>query len=83
MNGRSMKKTSKPRKTSDGMRTEYDFPVGVRNKYAAQFREGTNVVLLDPDVAKAFPDSEAVNHALRNILDALPGRPARRKTNTV
>jgi|WetSurMetagenome_2_1015567.scaffolds.fasta_scaffold20261_8 hypothetical protein len=77
-----MKKTSKPTRTSDGMRTEYDFSGAVRNKYAARFREGTNVVLLDPDVAKAFPDSEAVNHALRNILDALPARATRRKTRT-
>jgi hypothetical protein len=77
-----MKKTSKPIKTSDGMRAEYDFSAGVRNKYTARFREGTNVVLLDPDVAKAFPDSEAVNHALRSILDALPARATRRKSRT-
>jgi hypothetical protein len=77
-----MKKTSKPTKTSDGMRTEYDFSAGVRNKYAARFREGTNVVFLDPDVAKAFPSSEAVNHALRSLLDALPARATRRRTRT-
>jgi hypothetical protein len=77
-----MKKTSKSTKTSDGMRTEYDFSGAVRNKYGARYREGTNVVLLDPDVAKAFPDSDAVNHALRSILDALPARSTRRKSRT-
>ena len=52
----------------NGMRPEYDFSDGVRGKYAEQFRKGTNVVLLDPEVAKAFPDSKSVNDALRAIL---------------
>jgi hypothetical protein len=73
-----MKKNSKVRRTSDGMRTEYDFSGAVRGKYAARYRQGTNVVVLDPDVAKAFADSRAVNRALRAILDALPPRPKRR-----
>jgi hypothetical protein len=73
-----MKKNSKVRRTSDGMRTEYDFPGAVRGKYAARYRQGTNVVVLDPDVAKAFADSRAVNRALRALLDALPPRPKRR-----
>ncbi len=42
---------------------------GVRGKYAARYREGTNVVLLEPDVAAAFPDSAAVNAALRALLE--------------
>lgn len=41
---------------------------GVRGKYAALYKEGTNLVLLDPDVAKAFPDEQAVNDALRLVL---------------
>ncbi len=49
----------------DEMRPEYDFSKGVRAKYAARFREGSNVVILDPDVAEVFPDSESVNAALR------------------
>jgi hypothetical protein len=73
-----MKKSPKIRRTSDGMRTEYDFAGGVRGKYAARYRQGTNVVVLDPDVAKAFPDSRAVNRALRALLEALPPRPKRR-----
>jgi len=41
---------------------------GVRGKYAERFREGTNLVLLEPDVAKAFPDAQAVNEALRLVI---------------
>ena len=52
----------------DEMRAEYDLRGGVRGKYYERYREGTNVVLLDPDVAKVFHDSEAVNVALRQFL---------------
>jgi hypothetical protein len=41
---------------------------GVRGKYAKSYREGTNVVLIDPDLQKIFPDSDAVNRALREYL---------------
>ena len=47
------------------MRAEYDFSHGVRGKYAKKYAQGTNLVLLDPDVAKLFPDSKTVNDALR------------------
>ncbi|MDP2324828.1 MAG: hypothetical protein Q8N51_12460 [Gammaproteobacteria bacterium] len=50
------------------MRDHYDFSKGVRGKYAKRYKEGTNVVLLDPDVAREFPDSAAVNEALRQLL---------------
>jgi hypothetical protein len=50
------------------MRTEYDFSGGVRGKYVDRYRRGTNVVVLDPEVAAAFPDSTAVNDALRALL---------------
>jgi len=56
----------------DEMRPEYDFSqlMGrVRGKYAERYREGTNLVLLDPDVAAAFPDAKAVNEALRLLMD--------------
>lgn len=52
----------------DGMREEYDFSGGVRGKYADRFAEGSNVVVLDPDVAAAFKTREAVNEALRERL---------------
>ena len=53
----------------DDMRQEYDFSHGVRGKHHAAYRAGTNVILLDDDVAKAFPDSASVNRALRLLLD--------------
>lgn len=52
------------------MRPEYDFSKGVRGKYAKRYAEGTNVVLLDPDVVAEFPDSASVNKALRSIIAA-------------
>jgi hypothetical protein len=50
------------------MLDEYDFRGGVRGKYAARFAAGSNVVVLDPDVAEVFPDSHAVNEALRLLV---------------
>lgn len=47
---------------------EYDFSGGIRGKYAERYAAGTNVVMLDPDVAAAFPDERAVNEALREQL---------------
>ncbi len=49
------------------MRPEYDFSKGVRGKYAKRFAKGTNIVVLDPDVAKVFRSSEVVNDILRSI----------------
>jgi len=58
--------------TKDELRPEYDLSTlldgGVRGKYAAQYQEGTNLVLLAPDVAAAFSSAEAVNEALRLVL---------------
>jgi hypothetical protein len=58
-------------KDTDTMRDEYREDLiksGVRGKYAKNYREGTNVVLIDPDLHKIFPDSDAVNRALRDYL---------------
>lgn len=55
----------------DTLRDEYPEDLiksGVRGKYAKNYREGTNVVLIDPDLQKVFPDSDAVNRALREYL---------------
>lgn len=52
---------------SDTMRDEYDFSKGVRGKHYEAYRRGTNVVLLEPDVAEVFKDSASVNQALRTI----------------
>jgi len=55
----------------DKLRDEYPenlIKSGVRGKYVKAYREGTNVVLIDPDLHKLFPDSEAVNRALRDYV---------------
>jgi hypothetical protein len=57
---------------ADDMRAEYDFAAmkgGVRGKYARRAREGTNIVLIEPEVADAFPTEKAVNEALRGVLN--------------
>ncbi len=64
----------------DTMRASYDFRGGVRGKYVSRYRAGTNVVVLDPDVADAFPNAAAVNRALRALLNAVPPRPAKRRS---
>jgi hypothetical protein len=79
----STRKTRKRR--PDELRTEYDFGAlagGVRGKYLRRASTGTNIVLLDPDVARTFRDSRTVNEALRLLANlargsARPGRTAR------
>jgi len=51
------------------MLPEYDFSKGVRGKYARRYAEGTNIVVLSPDLARIFPDSESVNRALRALVE--------------
>jgi hypothetical protein len=66
------KKTEKPERPEE-LRREYDLSKlkdGVRGKYAARYRAGTNLVLLSPDVAEHFPDEQSVNTALRNLIHA-------------
>jgi hypothetical protein len=56
----------------DDLRPEYDLSKlkgGVRGKYAQRYKEGTNLVLLEPDVAEAFPDDDSVNRALRLLME--------------
>jgi len=75
-NGLSMKKPSKSSRTrkvshrigDDKILPEYDFSTGVRNKYAGRYAEGTNLILLEPDLAEQFPDSKSVSRALRAYL---------------
>jgi hypothetical protein len=55
----------------DNLRSQYDLSKlknRVRGKYVERFQQGTNLVLLEPEVAEAFPDSEAVNNALRMLM---------------
>jgi hypothetical protein len=72
-----MKKTgSKP--ADDEMRPEYDIRGGIRGKYYERYKQGTNVILLEPDIAKVFRDSETVNEALRRYLSEHGSPPKRR-----
>ena len=80
-----MRKAS--RKPTDELRPEYrrsDFGMLVRGKYARRALEATNVVVLDPQVAKAFPNDGAVNKALRGLLRdrKSSARPTTRSTRT-
>ena len=62
--------SKKPDRRRDEMRDEYDFRGGLRGKYADRFAEGSNVVVLDPDVAAQLRTSNAVNKALREYLSS-------------
>jgi hypothetical protein len=70
---KKVSKSSRTRKVSgriddDEILPEYDFSSGVRGKYAKRYAEGTNLILLEPDLAAEFPDSKAVSRALRAYL---------------
>ena len=62
---------SKSNEPETAMRDEYDFSGAVRGKYAARFAQGSNIVVLDPDVAEVFGDAKAVNEALRLLADSV------------
>ena len=53
------------------MLEEYDFSKGVQGKYARKYAEGTNVVVIEPDVARVFPDHDSVNEALRSLAEII------------
>ncbi|MFN2571719.1 MAG: hypothetical protein ABR537_08930 [Gemmatimonadales bacterium] len=61
-------------RNEDTMRPEYDFSKGVRGATAARYREGTNIIVLDPELMDVFPDSDAVNEALRALAPVLRRR---------
>ena len=56
------------------MLEEYDFSKGVRGKYAKRYAEGTNVVVIDSDLAEFFPDHDSVNEALRSLVNVIKKR---------
>ena len=78
-----MKKEAGVTAENDGMRPEYDFSDGVRGKYYQQYRRGSNVVVLDPDVAKAFPTAKSVNTALRSLASRKAVVVAKRRSKVV
>ncbi|MFQ5771200.1 MAG: hypothetical protein ACE5HX_11730 [bacterium] len=53
------------------MLEEYDFSQGIQGKYAKRYSKGTNVVVIDPDVARFFPDHDSVNQALRSLTEII------------
>ena len=70
-----MKKESR---RDDEMRAHYDFSGGIRGKYARRYAEGTNVVVLDPDVAREFPNNDVVNETLRAVAQIVQIKERRR-----
>jgi hypothetical protein len=62
------------------MRAEYDFSAGVRGKYVERVASGTNIVILEPEVARAFPDSKSVNEALGALLTIATRARARKRS---
>ncbi len=60
--------TMKKMQKDPDMLEEYDFSQGVQGKYAQKYSEGTNIVVIEPDVAKYFPDRDSVNEALRSLI---------------
>lgn len=71
-----MKKRTEERGAKDELRREYDLSTlkgGVRGKYVARYRRGTNLVPLSPDVAEFFPDEQSVNTALHNLIHVAKG----------
>lgn len=79
-----MKKTSaksarRPRTAaSDEIRPEYDWSEAVRNPYASRYAAGSNIVVLEPDVAALFPNSASVNEALRSLASVMASRKSKR-----
>lgn len=86
VNEGSMKKPLSKRETTkpsgpDEILPEYDFSRGSRNKYASRYAAGSVVVVLDPDVASAFPTSGEANEALRALAGIIERRRTRRPTS--
>ncbi len=79
-----MKKTSakstreSPADGLDDIRPEYDWTNAVRNPYASRYAAGSNIVVLEPDVAALFPNSASVNEALRSLASVIASRKAKR-----
>lgn len=66
-----MRKANRIMANDPDLLEEYDFRGGVRGKYVARYQEGTNIVVLDPDVAEVFHDSESVNQVLRPLAQII------------
>jgi hypothetical protein len=81
-----MKKSAKAARRDadrDTMRAEYDFSTGERGVTAARYAQGTNVIVVDPDVLDVFPDGASVNEALRALAPVIRQRRSRRQHKPV
>ena len=67
----------KLREKNNEILREYDFSQGILGKYARRYARGSNVVVLEPDVAKVFPNAEAVNTSLRSLAEIIRRRKSR------
>lgn len=56
------------------MLVEYDFSKGIQGKYSQKYSEGTNVIVIEPDIKKYFPDHDSVNQALRSLVEIIKKR---------
>jgi len=79
MKGKPMKKDIEI-DNSDELLDDYDFSKGIRGKYVERFAKGSNVVVLAPDIAEFFPDSESVNNVLRMLVE-IAGKSVHKKRN--
>lgn len=71
----------KPEAKKETMLAEYDFSSGIKGKYAKLYKQGTNLILLEPDVAEVFPDSKSVNDSLRTLAAIIQVRSKALATN--
>lgn len=60
-----------PNVDDDEMLEEYDFSSGIRREYLGRLKEGSNLMLIDPDMARIFPDHDSVNNALRHLVTVI------------
>jgi hypothetical protein len=74
MKTKPIRRKKSPKPNSDELREEYDFSKGVRGKHAEQYAAGTNVVVIEPDIAAEFPTAKDVNETLRAVAHLLQRR---------
>lgn len=74
MKTKPTRRSKSPKPSSDALRAKYDFSEGVRGKHAKQYAAGTNVVVIEPDIAAEFPTAKEVNETLRAVAQLLQRR---------
>jgi hypothetical protein len=82
MKTKPARRSKRPKPSSDALRAEYDFSGGVRGKHAKQYAAGTNVVVIEADIAAEFPTAKEVNETLRAVAQLFQRRRKSIKRNT-